>query len=153
LEGNVEEASSVIHGDFDLIYSFGVIHHTPSLKSALDSIASLANDRTAIKVMVYAKHSYKQAMISAGLDQPEAQSGCPIANSYSKSDIIEQFEASGLEVVKIRQAHIFPWKIDKYVAGEFEKESWWEAMPDAVFSAIGEYLGWHLLIDARLKGR
>ena len=35
--------------------------------------------------MVYAKNSYKQAMIDNGRDQPEAQFGCPIANSYTQA--------------------------------------------------------------------
>lgn len=37
--------------------------------------------------MLYAKNSWKNIMIDAGLDQPEAQSGCPVANTYSHDKI------------------------------------------------------------------
>ena len=36
------------------------------------------------RLMMYAKHSWKNAMIEAGLDQPEAQSGCPIAYTHTR---------------------------------------------------------------------
>ena len=41
------------------------------------------NEDSTLKIMLYAKDSWK-TMIEAGLDQPEAQYGCPIANTYTK---------------------------------------------------------------------
>ena len=40
---------------FDLIYSFGVIHHTKNMKKAFDSIHKLSSNKTEIKIMLYAK--------------------------------------------------------------------------------------------------
>ena len=151
IEGNIEDLDLSILGDkFDLIYSFGVLHHTPSLEKALNQIHALCNKETIFKVMVYAKNSWKQKMIDAGLDQPEAQYGCPIANSYEHSEIVEIFKNSGFTIDNISQDHIFPYVVPKYKKYNYVKEKWFEVMPDEVFEAIEKAFGWHMLIDAKI---
>ena len=65
---NVGNAESLIFasGTFDLVYSFGVLHHTPNTQKAIDEVYRvLANDGTAI-VMLYArgwKHYIKRCLI------------------------------------------------------------------------------------------
>lgn len=150
-KANVEELSdSILNGSaFDLIWSFGVLHHTPSIERALEALRALSTPgQTVLKVMVYAKDSWKQRMIDAGFDQPEAQSGCPIANSYSRAEVIELFGAAGFRVTSLRQEHIFPYKIEEYRRHLFVKQPWFEQMPVDVFRAMEKSLGWHLLIDA-----
>ena len=149
LEGNAEKISSLLSGkSFDLIYSFGVLHHTPSISESLKSIREICNPQTILKIMVYAKNSYKQAMINEGLDQPEAQYGCPIANSYSPQEISEILNSSGFEVKNISQDHIFPYKVEKYRNYEYEREDWFQNMPPEVFKTLEKNFGWHLLVDA-----
>jgi ubiquinone/menaquinone biosynthesis C-methylase UbiE len=152
LVGNAEKVDSYFPGQtFDLIYSFGVLHHTPSLLNALKSIRTLCHDKTTIKIMVYAENSWKNAMIGAGLDQPEAQAGCPIANTYTNEEAIEIFDQAGLEITQIEQDHIFPFKVDEYRNYNYVREAWFEAMPKNVFQALEQKLGWHLLINAKIK--
>lgn len=151
IEGNIENLDLSILGDnFDLIYSFGVLHHTPNLKKALKQIHALCNKETIFKVMVYAKNSWKQKMIDAGLDQPEAQYGCPIANSYEHSEIAEIFKNSGFLIENKSQDHIFPYVVPEYKKYNYVKEKWFEVMPDEVFKVIEKAFGWHMLIDARI---
>ena len=57
---------------------------------------------------------------------------------------------AGFEVVEIRQDHIFPFMIDKYVQQEYEVAPWFAAIPQAMFRAMEKNLGWHLLVTARL---
>lgn len=150
-KANVEELSNVaLGGDgFDLIWSFGVLHHTPSIERALEVLRRLAEPgRTVLKIMLYAKDSWKQLMIDAGLDQPEAQSGCPIANSYTRDEVNELLRDAGFRVTSIRQEHIFPYKIEEYKRHVFVKQPWFEEMPKDVFKAMEQSLGWHMLIDA-----
>lgn len=146
--GSVESLEDVIPPSiFDLVYSFGVLHHTPDIALALDQIRKYCGPDTVFKFMVYAKHSWKNALINAGLEQPEAQTGCPIANTFSKSEIISLCRNSGFEVVGIEQAHIFPYEVSSYKNYEYKKLPWFESMPEEVFVALEKSLGWHLLID------
>jgi SAM-dependent methyltransferase len=139
------------NSEFDLIYSFGVIHHTPSIERALIAIRNLATSRTQIKLMVYASNSYKQAMINEGLDQPEAQFGCPIANSFTQNEMHELMARTGFSNVRISQDHIFPFKIPEYKRYEYVKEPHFEVMPDNVFQTLKKNFGWHLLVNAYLE--
>jgi 2-polyprenyl-3-methyl-5-hydroxy-6-metoxy-1,4-benzoquinol methylase len=152
LLGDSEDLETVIHKkNFDLIYSFGVLHHTPDLNAALKSIKNVSSPSTEIKIMVYAKNSYKQALIDAKLMQPEAQTGCPIANSYTKSEIFQFFEANNLTIESIEQCHIFPYEIAPYRNNVYKKLPWFEVMPDEIFNALESELGWHLLIRAKVR--
>lgn len=42
---------------FDLVYSWGVIHHTPNTKKALEEIIRVCRPRGTCKIMVYNRHS------------------------------------------------------------------------------------------------
>lgn len=150
LQANAEELDSLglPEESFDLIYSFGVLHHTPNHHRALDQISRLVKIGGTVKVMVYAENSWKAAMIRHGLDQPEAQYGCPIAKTFTKETVLEWFSASSLHVQEMQQDHIFPYVIEKYVNYEYEVQPWFKAMPEKLFEALEKELGWHLMITA-----
>ena len=147
--GNAEELSSFVPVEtYDLIYSFGVIHHSPHPEKIVSEIKKYMNENSVLKIMLYAKDSWKNYMIDAGLDQPEAQYGCPIAKTYTKQDVLELLD--GYEVLSIEQDHIFPYQIEPYKKGEYIKQPWFESMPDEMFGTLEKNLGWHLLITAKL---
>ena len=148
--GNAEELSSFVPVEtYDLIYSFGVIHHSPHPEKIVSEIKKYMNENSVLKIMLYAKDSWKNYMIEAGLDQPEAQYGCPIANTYTKEDVVELLD--GYEVVSIEQDHIFPYQVEPYKQGEYIKQPWFDTMPSEMFRVLEKNLGWHLLITAKLK--
>jgi SAM-dependent methyltransferase len=147
---NAEELSHVVPADvYDLVYSFGVLHHTPNPPAAFAQIRNYMDRSSELRVMLYAKTSWKNIMIEAGFDQPEAQSGCPVAFTYTHSDVRESLV--DYTITDIQQAHIFPFVVEKYVKYEYEVVPWFAAMPKEMFTALEKALGWHMLITARLS--
>ena len=148
--GNAEQLSSFVPVEtYDLVYSFGVIHHSPHPEKILFELERYMNKDSVLKIMLYAKDSWKNYMIESGLDQPEAQYGCPIANTYTKNEVVDLLE--GYDIISIEQDHIFPYQIEPYKKGEYIKQPWFESMPLKMFKTLEKNLGWHLLITAKLK--
>ena len=135
-------------GKFDLVYSYGVIHHYPDMSGIIDNVYNVLHTGGEFRFMVYAKNSWKMAMIQKGLDQYEAQAGCPYAQAFTKDEIVDIL-GSRWHVERIRQDHCFMYNVPAYKAGNYELEPWFEAMPDEVRQAVREYLGWHLLVKAK----
>lgn len=75
-------------------------------------------------------------MINEGLEQPEAQSGCPLANTYFKSEIRKILETNSFECTSIEKNHIFPFKVPEYRNYRYVKQEWFESMPVNIFNAL-----------------
>jgi len=134
-------------GKFDLVYSYGVLHHFPGMRTHLENISHVLSKNGELRFMVYARNSWKYAMIRKGLDQFEAQADCPYADAYTEEEITNLLR--GLyQIQRVRQSHCFMYNIESYKQGRFELEPWFEAMPEIMRDAVKEYLGWHLLIKA-----
>jgi len=164
---NVERlADSLPVEPFDLIYSFGVLHHTPDPDAALRALRPyLAPDGT-LKAMVYHRRSYKTASILARAllrDGPgvlrdpdrvvarhsEAQTGCPVTYTYTRSEARAWLGRAGLRAERLEVDHIFPWRIPEYVEHRYRREWWFAAIPQPMFRVLERMLGWHLCITAR----
>jgi len=138
-------------GKFDLVYSYGVIHHFPDIDKTINNISEVLNPGGEFRFMVYAKNSWKYAMIQKGLDQFEAQSGCPYADAFTHNDIKNLLSSDKWTVERLRQSHCFMYNVEEYKKGNYVLEPWFEAMPEDVRDAVREYLGWHLLVKAKRK--
>jgi SAM-dependent methyltransferase len=149
-QADAEQLTAVIAPEpYDLVYSFGVIHHTPNPQRVLDLVPQYMHSGSEFRLMMYARDSWKDIMIEAGFDQPEAQNGCPVAFTYSQDEMRAMLKA--FEVFEIRQDHIFPYVIEKYVKYDYEFQPWFKAMPPDMFRAIEQRMGWHMLVSSRLK--
>jgi SAM-dependent methyltransferase len=141
---NAEDLTIFENDTFDLVYSFGVIHHTVNPELIIKEVYRILKPGGTFKLMLYAKQSWKKIMIDSGLDQFEAQPNTPIAHTYTNpevNDMLNQFVN-----INILQTHIFPYKIPEYKQNLYEKEEWFKHMPDSVYNALKSELGWHLCI-------
>lgn len=150
-EGNAENLSDFLPEEkYHLIYSWGVIHHTPHPEKVIQQVKKYLHKNGTFKMMLYASNSWKNYMIASGLDQPEAQYGCPIAYTYTEEEI-QSLLGDDFVITSIERDHIFPYQIEPYKQGEYIKQPWFESMPDEMFRILEKKLGWHILVTAKLK--
>ena len=111
VHANAEELTSALPGEtYDLVYSFGVVHHTPHPARALAQMRRLAAAGGTLRLMVYHRRSWKVMAILARhggrvwkTDElvamhSEAQTGCPVTYTYTRRQARELVEASGFRV-------------------------------------------------------
>ncbi len=145
-----------IEDRYDLIYSFGVLHHTPNIARAMGNLKYYAKPGAELKIMLYAKTSWKHIMIQAGLDQYEAQNNAPVADVFSISEVVDLCDYAEFDVEDpkdIYQTHIFPYKIPEYKKYEYVLEPYFAAMPASMFRALESRLGWHICCTAIFSPR
>jgi 2-polyprenyl-3-methyl-5-hydroxy-6-metoxy-1,4-benzoquinol methylase len=165
IRADAEELSaSVPVQAYDLVYSFGVIHHTPHPGKVLDEIRKYVTPQSTVKIMVYNRWSWKVLWIlfiyGKGqfwkLDRliaqySEAQTGCPVTYSYSRSDGKRWLSDHGFETTEVMVDHIFPYFIPEYVQYRYTVLWYFRWMPRPLFRALERAFGWHLCLTAKAK--
>ena len=135
---------------FDLIYSFGVIHHTPHPERVLEQLRNYVRPGSTVKIMVYHRYPWKVFWILMTYRKcqfwrltelvarySEAETGCPVTYSYSRSELRNPMERSDFHVMQIRAEHIFPYQIREYTKYRYVKEWYFRWLPEPSVSCIG----------------
>ncbi|MFZ3211894.1 MAG: class I SAM-dependent methyltransferase [Terriglobales bacterium] len=160
--GSAEELTSFVpQQTYDLIYSFGVIHHTPHPERVLAEARQYAAAGSTLKVMVYHRYSWKVLWIVLGYGRgqfwrtaelvarnSEAQSGCPVTYTYSRREARRLVESRGFRVTDLFVDHIFPYRIADYVQYRYVKAWPWSCLPQPAFRWLERRFGWHLCLTA-----
>ena len=162
--GNAEELSTFLPiKKYDLIYSFGVIHHSPNPKKIIEQLSQYLKPDGELRIMLYSYFSYKafNAMHESGdwnmatmrntiRTHAEAQFGCPIAYIYTMNEVKALLEPY-FKVSKIWKDHVFIWDVDEYKKGNFVKSAPFKDVSDEELKNIEAEGGWHTLCIAKLN--
>ena len=111
--------------------------------------------------MVYNRWSWKVLWILVGYgkgqfwklnrliaEYSEAQTGCPVTYSYSRSDGRKLLEEHGFRVTEAYVEHIFPYRVPDYIQYRYKKVWYFRWIPAVLFRRLERWLGWHLCLIA-----
>lgn len=148
---------------YDLIYSFGVIHHTPHPEHAVSQMRYYARPGTTVKIMVYHRYSWKVLWIlltygkgrfwrlaELVAQHSEAQTGCPVTYTYTRREARQLLESAGFKIKEMWVDHIFPYRISDYIQYRYVKTWYFRWLPKPVFRWLEHRFGWHLCITAEM---
>lgn len=125
---------------FDVVYSFGVIHHTPLVQRAVAEIERVLRPGGRAFVMIYHAHSLVN-LVHRALRLPfesprHLADHCPVVYRFSRTGGRRLFSSFATTVV--RADYPFTYGM-RWVSWPF---------PVAARRLLGRVIGWHLMIEA-----
>ncbi len=164
-QGNAEELTLFVPIEpYDLVYSFGMIHHTPYPERVIEQISHYVHPSSVVKIMVYYRYSWKalDILLRYGnghfwrfkklvAQHSEAETGCPVTYTFSKGEVRWLLQRHGFGVIEMRADHIFPFRVKDYVEYRYIKVWYFRWMPQQLFRWLERHFGWHLCVTARAK--
>lgn len=152
---------------FDYIYTFGVLHHTPDMKAALKNCYRSLKPNGEIQIIVYNKWSIfyiatvffvewlckgnwrKRTLAEQrSLIEYSTQKVLPLVNVYSARQLKRLLNESQFKVERIEKR--------KLTAEDLPKIRWitrlYKYIPQKFLDSVGRYFGWYLSLRA-IKAR
>jgi len=160
---NAEELTSCFPKGtkFDLIYSFGVIHHSPHPETIVAEMKKLLKVGGTLKLMVYSRISFKLfwVMKETGIwdfsksdaligKYSEAKVGSPVTYVYT-FDELRDLIGPDFKVQEMYKDHIFKYDVEEYKKGNYVVDKMWDDVPEPLFRAFEKELGWHTMVTAK----
>jgi SAM-dependent methyltransferase len=161
-QGSAEELAGFVPVEaYDLVYSFGVVHHTPHPERVMGQLRRYVHPESTLKIMVYHRDSWKVlwVLLTYGRGRfwrlaesiarhSEAQTGCPVTYTYSRREARRLLERHGFRVTDIWADHIFPYRIPDYVSYRYVRAWYAACLPKTLFRWLERRFGWHLCMTA-----
>ena len=139
LVGNAEELEFP-NASFDVIYSFGVLHHTPNIQSAVAEVHRVLRAGGTALVMLYHRRSLVYAihrLLRLPFESPRnLKDECPVVETFTKESARGLFR--DFTTVSVHADYPFTYG--------FRFLTFW--LPTFAKRALGRALGWHLMIRA-----
>jgi len=132
------ENLSFPNNSFDVVYSFGVLHHTPDTQKSIDEVYRVLKPGGLAVIMLYNRASVNY-LIHKLINQPfdgNRKDRCPIERTYTKTQILEMF--STFKTVQITVEYLLTTGYGIV----------WDLVPKIIHRALGHQWGWHLVIKA-----
>lgn len=160
--GNAEELSTFVPVEpYDLIYSFGVIHHTPRPERVIQQLRHYCHAQTEVRLMLYAKWSSwvvglvvrngRGAFWRANelvRTYAEAQKGCPVTYYYTFRGVRQLLE--GFQIREMRKAYLIcPERLVRMVKDLLPARIRRSSLGTAFKGWLERQWGWNILIVAK----
>jgi ubiquinone/menaquinone biosynthesis C-methylase UbiE len=145
---------------FDVVYSNGVLHHTPETAKAINELHRVVRPGGLVRVMLYHRHSlnyWGQIIVRYGLLRGQLLRGetvgaimgrvveysssgnTPLVKVYSRREVRELFGKFVEVDVKVRQL----------MRQEFSVLS--PLVPEGLLDRLGQTIGWNVIVSAKKR--
>jgi SAM-dependent methyltransferase len=148
-------------GPYDLVHSFGVLHHTPHPDRVLTGLKGWFKPGGELRLMLYNRYSWKAFWILAKYGKmqfwrwaelvqrySEAQEGSPWTTTWTPRLAGKLLTQTGYDVRSMKVDHIFPYRVEDYRKGNYVQEWQWRLMGPTLFHWLERRIGWHLMVCA-----
>lgn len=138
--GNAERLDLPDHA-FDAVYSFGVLHHTPDIASAVAEVKRVLRPGGTAYVMLYHRYSLVNLVhrvLRLPYESPrDRKDHCPVVFTFSRRGVRNLF--SGFSEVTVHATYPFTYGFGPFLGTR---------LPLWLRRALGRVIGWHLMIEA-----
>jgi ubiquinone/menaquinone biosynthesis C-methylase UbiE len=137
--GNAEQLEFP-DASFDVVYSFGVLHHTPDIERSVSEVHRVLRPGGIAYVMLYHRHSLVNLvhrLLRLPYESPrDRKDHCPVVYTFSRSEVRRLF--GEFAAVSLHTDYPFTFGFGPLTT----------RLPLAARRALGRVIGWHLMITA-----
>lgn len=160
LEADAENLPYTGGGEFDIVYSNGVLHHTPDMKKSFSEAYRILKNNGEFYVILYHKNSifhwftlfFVNHILLLGFLKMSfkervarieftTSNDLPLVNVYSKQEVKNIMQEVGFEVESV--------KVRKLVKEDMPYlpivREIWKLIPQKVYDSVGKYFGWYVI--------
>jgi 2-polyprenyl-3-methyl-5-hydroxy-6-metoxy-1,4-benzoquinol methylase len=127
-------------GEFDAVYSFGVLHHTPGIERSIAEVCRVLRPGGTAYVMLYHRHSLvnlAHRLLRIPYESPRhRKDDCPVVYTFSRQGVRKLFD----EFSNVSVHAEYPFTFGFGPLGT--------RTPLWLRKALGRAIGWHLMITA-----